>query len=115
MEDTIIDEQLADQASANAAAKARVDYSPKVPRIVQASDALVLRPTAPVTIRGLVPSAIVNLDSHGLCYSQVEQYRLGKVSTTVTGSEEKVSITLQPVGTLAKLQGYSDEAPTMPV
>lgn len=115
VEDTIIDEQLANQSSANAAAKARVDYSPKVPRIVQASDALVLRPSAPVTIRGLVPSAIVNLDSHGLCYGVVEQYRLGKVSVTVTGSEEKVSITLQPVGTLAKLQGYTDDAPTLPV
>jgi len=53
---------------------------------------------------------MVTLDSTGLCYSQVETYRLHKLTVTVTGSDEKVGVTLAPVGTLAKLQDFGEGA-----
>lgn len=109
VEDVISDAQINSEETAQAAAKARVDFSPKVPRIVTTGDALTLTPRAPVELRQLIPGAIINLDSTGLCYSQVESYRIGRVNVSLTGSRESVSITLLPVGTLAQLQQASTE------
>lgn len=112
VEDVVRDEEVQDQTSANAGAKARVDASRIVPRIVTVGDALVLAEQAPVSVRGLVPSALVNLDSTGLCYAQKEAYRLGRVQANVSAGVEKLAITLIPVGTLSQLQGFGgdDEA-----
>ena len=107
--DVIIDEQLQDITSARAAAKARVDYSPVVPRIVKATQDVALDPNSSIKPEALLPGGLVNLDTTGLCYAERESYRLGRVSVIVEGGAENTTIGLQPVGTLSALEGYSFE------
>lgn len=105
--DVIIDEQLQDVVSARAAAKARVDYSPVVPRIVKATQDVALDPSSPIRPEGLIPGVLAALDTTGLCYAQRESYRLGRVKVIVEAGAENTTVGLQPVGTLSALQDYS--------
>lgn len=105
--DVLLDEQLQDVTSARAAAKARIDYSPIVPRIVRAANDVALSPNSAIRPENLLPGALAALDTTGLCYAQRESYRIGRVTVAVTGAGEETTLGLQPVGTLGQLENYS--------
>lgn len=107
VQDLIYDEAITSAASAAATAQSRYEYTAGVvPRIVRAGDALQLRQGA-IDVEQLIPSRIINLDTTDLCYSQSQQFRLGGVDVTYSGGIEQVGISLQPIGTLARLEGIT--------
>lgn len=108
VQDTQYDEALQTNEAAAAAAKSRYDYSAGiVPRIVRAGDALQLRQGA-VSLDQLIPSTIITLDvTDELCIGEKQQYRLGSVDVEVAGGIETITIALQPIGTIAQLEGIT--------
>lgn len=110
VQDLVYDETIQSQASADAIAKSRWEYSSGiVPRVVRAGDALQLRQGA-VSIHDLIPSCIVTLDlTDELCVSEKQQFRLGTVDVTYTGGIENITISLQPIGTAAELEGITPD------
>lgn len=98
VEEVIYDPQLQDQVSAENAAKARYEYSRRVPRVIKTNEALVLQPNFDVDINQLIPGMRVIMDTEGLCYSTKQEFRLGQVDVNVAAGIEKISISLQPVG-----------------
>lgn len=107
VQDVVYDEAVTSNASAEALAKSRYEYTQGVvPRIVRAGDALQLRQGA-IDVRKLIPSRYVNIDTSELCYSAAQQFRLGGVDVTFAGNMETISISLQPLGTLANLEGIT--------
>ena len=110
VQDLVYNETLQSNASAEATAKSRYEYSSGiVPRVVRAGDALQLRQGA-VDIRKLIPSCIVNLDvTHELCLDEKQQFRLGAVDVTFSGGIETITVALQPLGTIAELEGITPD------
>jgi len=107
VQDVVYDEAVTSAASAQSLAKSRYEYTQGiVPRVVRAGDALQLRQGA-IDIRKLIPSRYVTLDTSDLCYSSTQQYRLGGVDVTFAGNVETIALSLQPLGTLANLEGIS--------
>lgn len=108
IQDLVYDETIVSQASAEAIAKSRYEYSSGiVPRVVRAGDALQLRQGA-VSVHDLIPSTVVSLDlTDELCVSEKQQFRLGTVDVTYSGGIEAITIALQPLGTLAALEGIT--------
>lgn len=107
VQDVIYDEALQSNASAEAAAKSRYQYSDGiVPRIVRAGDALQLKQGA-VSINKLIPSTIITIDLKPMGFNERQQFRLGGVDVKVVGGIETISISLQPLGTIAKLEGIT--------
>lgn len=110
VQDLVYDETIQSQASADAIAKSRYEFSSGVvPRVVRAGDALQLRQGA-VSIKQLIPSCIVNLDvSTELCIAEKQQFRLGSVDVTFAGGIETITIALQPIGTAGELEGITPD------
>ena len=107
VQDLVFDEAVASNASAEAQAKSRQEFSSGiVPRIVRAGDALQLRQGA-VEIRKLIPTRIVNIDTSELCVSERQQFRLGSIDVTYTGGIETIGLSLQPIGSLAQVEGIT--------
>lgn len=108
VEQVIKDSQLQDVQSALNAAKARYEYSRRVPRIVQTNDSLVLNPNLDIGVNDLIPGVKVVVDTEGLCYSTKQEFRLGRVDVTMSGGSEQISISLQPVGPSGSLDDIDD-------
>ena len=107
VQDLVFDEAIASNASAEAQAKSRQEFSSGiVPRIVRAGDSLQLRQGA-VEIRRLIPTRIVNIDTSELCVSERQQFRLGGIDVTYTGGIETIGMSLQPIGSLAQVEGIT--------
>lgn len=107
VQDLVYDESVTSAASAEAIAKSRYEYTAGiVPRVVRAGDSLQLRQGS-LDVRELIPSRIVHLKTEQLCYNQSQQYRLGGIDVTYTGGVETIAMSLQPLGTLASLEGIT--------
>ena len=107
VQDLVFDEAITSNASAEAQAKSRYEFSAGiVPRVIRAGDALQLRQGA-VETKDLIPSRIVNLDTSELCVSERQQFRLGGIDVTYTGGVQTIGISLQPIGSLAQVEGIT--------
>lgn len=116
VQDLVYNETIDSQAGADATAKSRWEFSSGiVPRVVRAGDALQLRQGA-VSIHELIPSILVNLDvTAELCIDEKQQFRLGGVDVTVAGGIETITLSLQPIGTAATIDGITpDDDPGNP-
>jgi len=92
------DFQIGDEESAENRAKARYEYSRIVPRLVRNQDSIVLNPNTTLDIRDLIPGSEMAVDTTGLCYSQKELFRLGKLDVNVKAGVETIQLGLQPSG-----------------
>lgn len=100
VEGSISDSQLPDVASAEAAAKARYDFSAKGVRRVKASGGLILLPSSNIDHRKLIAGQTFNYAATETCYAAKETLRLGRLANVVEKGGERVTIDLQPVGGL---------------
>lgn len=98
VEGVVVDSQLPDIASAQAAAKARHDFAAAGVRRVRASGGLVLLPSSGIDPRSLVPGQLINFAATETCYAANETLRLGKLTVVVEKGRETATIDLQPVG-----------------
>lgn len=98
VEVVVKDSQVQDTASAANAAKSRYEYSRRVPRLISLSDGIQLQPSSILTVRDLVPGALMNVNTEGICYSRRETFRIGSVDVNVAGGVETVQLSLQPTG-----------------
>lgn len=94
------DTQLVDQASAEAASKARYDFSANGIRRVRASGGLELLPTSGIDVKRLLAGQLFNFAATETCYAARETLRLGKLDVTVTAGRQTATIDLQPVGSV---------------
>jgi len=101
VEGVVVDSQLPDIASAQAAAKARYDFAENGVRRVRATGGLVLLPSSGIDARTLVPGQLINFAATETCYSASETLRLGKLTIVVEKGRETATIDLQPVGGVA--------------
>ena len=92
------DSNITDVVSAQSAADSRIAFSPVVPRILETPQGARLKRCDDDLLARLNPGARVLVDTRGLCYESVEEFRLSGVSVEVTGGQESVGVTLQPVG-----------------
>lgn len=92
------DSQLQNEASAEAAAKSRYDFSARGIRRVSASGGLVLLPTSGIDYHRIIAGQLVNFRSTKTCYQAEETLRLGRLSVSVNGEGTVASIDLQPLG-----------------
>lgn len=107
VQDLVFDEAITSNASAEAQAKSRWEYTEGVvPRVVRAGDALQLRQGA-IDVRRLIPTRIVSLDTSELCFAARQQFRLGGIDVTFAGGIETIGMSLQPIGSLATLEGIT--------
>jgi len=97
-EEVIRDSQIQDVGTAEHAAKSRYEYSRRVPRIVDTSQAMVLHSNIDITVNELVPGVRVIFDTEGICYGTKYELRLSSVDVEVAESVERISINLQPTG-----------------
>lgn len=100
VEGVVVDSQLPNSASAQAAAKARYDFSEGGVRRVKVPGGLVLKPTAKVNVKRLLAGQLFNFSATQTCYTATETMRLGKLEVTVTKGREQATIDLQPAGVL---------------
>lgn len=107
VETTISDSQLQDVASAQAAARARYDFSAGGVRRVNASGGLVLLPSSGIDPRTLVAGQLFNFQATESCYGAEETLRLGRLTVVSEEGVRTSTIELQPTGTLP---GASDAA-----
>lgn len=98
VEASVIDSQLPNLASAEAAAKARYDYSSKGVRRVRASGGLKLRPGSKLNIYKVLAGQLINFTANETCFSATETLRLGNLSVVAESGRETAVIELQPVG-----------------
>lgn len=109
VQDLVFDEAITSNATAESQAKSRWEYTQGiVPRVVRAGDALQLRQGA-IDVKRLIPSRIVNLDMSELCVGSQQQFRLGSVDVTYAGGIETIGISLQPIGSLAQVEGITPD------
>jgi hypothetical protein len=108
VEEVIKDAQVQDQTSADNAARARYEFSRRVPRLVNINDALTLSPYTSIALEDLIPGTLINLDTEGLCYATRESFRLGSLDVTVSGGNERIGIGLQPTGPFTNLSSAED-------
>lgn len=97
------DGQIQDAASALNAAKARYEFSRRVPRQITLGDGIILLPNSAINVGNLIPGTIVTVDTEGLCYQQKEDFRVGSIDVTVAAGNETVNMSLQPTGPGATL------------
>lgn len=100
VEGTVVDSQLPDAASAQAAAKARYDFAEGGVRRVQVPGGLILKPTAKINVKRLLAGQLFNFSATETCYTATETLRLGRLEVTVTKGRERAMIDLQPAGAL---------------
>lgn len=98
VEGVVVDSQLPDIESAEAAAKARYDFAAVGVRRVRAQGGLVLLPSSGIDPRTLVPGQLINFAATETCYSANETLRLGKLTVVVEKGRETATIDLQPIG-----------------
>lgn len=98
VEGMVVDSQLPDVASAQAAAKARYDYSANGVRRVRADGGLVLLPDAGIDVKTVLAGQLVNFAATETCYAVTETLRLGGFTCVAEKGGETVTIDLQPVG-----------------
>lgn len=98
VEGVVVDSQLPDVESAQAAAKARYDFAAAGVRRVKASGGLILLPSSGVDPRTLVAGQLINFAATETCYSASEVLRLGKLTMVIEKGKETATIDLQPVG-----------------
>lgn len=101
VEGVVVDSQLPDAPSAQAAAKARYDFSEGGVRRVKVPGGLILKPTAKVNVKRLLAGQLFNFSATETCYTATETLRLGKLEVTVTKGRETATIDLQPAGVLS--------------
>jgi hypothetical protein len=107
VQDLVFDESINSNATAAATARSRYDFtSGVVPRVVRAGDALTLRQGA-IDVKELIPGRIVSLEFENLCYAQTQDFRLGSVDVDVAAGVQTIGISLQPIGTLAQVEGIT--------
>lgn len=87
--------QLETLASAENIAKARYEFSRRVPRQIETDDSIVLKPSLNISLNQLIPGQRLVIDTEGLCYNTKQEFRLGAVDVTVANGEEKISISTQ--------------------
>jgi hypothetical protein len=92
------DTQLQDQASAEAAAKARYDFSAMGVRRARASGGITLLPSSGVDVKALLAGQLFNFAATETCYAATETLRLGRLDVEVTAGRESTTIDLQPLG-----------------
>lgn len=100
VEAMVVDSQLEDVESATAAAKARHDYSANGVRRVQAPGGLELKPSANIDVKALLAGQLFNFAATETCYTAEETLRLANFNVTATKGEQKVTIDLQPTGSV---------------
>jgi hypothetical protein len=100
VEGSLSDSQLPDVASATAAAKARFEFAQGGVRRVRASGGLILLPTSGIDHRKLIAGQIFNYQATETCYAAKESLRLGRLANVVEKGGERVTIDLQPVGSM---------------
>ncbi len=108
IEDVIKDSQIQDQQSALNAAKARYEYTRIIPRLVNLKDGLTLLPGTSISFDQLVPGRRMIVDTKGLCYNAIEEFRLGSIDVDVAGGVETVKLGLQPKGPAGGLEESED-------
>lgn len=84
-----------DQGSANQAARTRLDFQ-QFPVRPNPGSENTLRPSAPISMRDLVPGARIDINASATRRNAAGQFRLYKVRGNMDGS---ISIGLQPLGT----------------
>lgn len=109
IQDLVFDESIISNASAEAVAKSRYEYTNGiVPRLVRAGDALTLRQGA-LDISLLIPGRLVSVDTEGLCVGGKQEFRLGSVDVSYTGGVESIGISLQPVGSNIRVEDITPD------
>lgn len=100
VEGLVVDSQLPDIASAQAAARARYDFAAPGVRRVRAAGGLVLKPGSKIDVKTLIAGQLFNFAATETCYGATETLRLGKLTVTVTKRLQTATIDLQPTGGL---------------
>lgn len=109
VEGVIRDSQIQDVQSALNAAKAQYEsFGRRPPRLISASDSLILQPNSGIKINDLIPGTRVVVDTTGLCYAVQQEFRLGGVDVTVSGGSEQIALSLQPTGPTDSLSDTDD-------
>lgn len=98
LEETAEEDNITSQAQVDAGAAGRLEASNPAPLYLNIPDGASLSPEAPICVDQLVPGAIVNVQVQKVCRPVNRQTRLTAVKTVVTAGEEKVGVTLSPVG-----------------
>jgi hypothetical protein len=98
VETLVSDTQLQDQASAQAAAQARYDFSSKGVRRVRAGGGLILLPSSKINAKTLIAGQLFNFQATETCYTARETMRLGRLGVTITKGQQTATIDLQPAG-----------------
>lgn len=88
---------IKDQASLNAAAQARLEAL-KDPVYIETPTNATLLPTCPISFENLIPGIRVRVQARATARTVVADFRLSKVTA---GFDGKVSIDLQPLGTVS--------------
>lgn len=102
VQDVIYDSEIADYDSALAAAKARYAYADGgVPWVIKADSAIELR-SGSFDINSLLPARTVTVPLDTLGFDFRQAFKLSELNVVVD-SRETVSISLQPVGSIAAL------------
>ncbi len=99
LEDTVVEDKIRDDASADSAARTRWDLT-HVPAVVVKGGTLDV--SAPLTIDLLVPGTIIRLAYDETCYPLTQDYRLNKIDVKVDVGDdvsEEIEVEFQPVGT----------------
>lgn len=97
LEDVVTVSTIQDNATAAAAAATRVELQNDVVLV----DGCVLAANAPVTVDQLIAGAVVTLKLSDTCIPVDGDYRIQKVSGTISSTDgiEQITLSLQPVGT----------------
>lgn len=98
LETLVTEEEILDQASAQAEADSVVMAGNPTPLYVSVPDGAGLSPDAPVGINDLVPGVLVPVTSTQTCKTVAAQLRLQRLSVTFGSDGELVGVTLVPPG-----------------
>lgn len=94
------EEEILDQASADAEARSLVAGGYPTPLIVNVPDGSQLDPRAPVGINDLIPGVLVPVTSVQTCRKVAANLRLQRLSVSYGDAGEAVRVTLVPPGTV---------------
>lgn len=108
VEVVVKDTEIQDIGTAYNTAKARYEASRYVPRVLINTDSLTLRSNVDVDINDLIPGIRIIVDTEGLCTEVKQEFRLGQVDVNMQAGQEKITVSLQPVGPRDNLDSALD-------